>query len=390
MIALGEGKLSVIVPLVATSIADGNRFSRVIVLKSLAKQMSDTIAQRLGGLVDRHICFLPFSRKLEVNATVVSHIQSLQEACLKDQGILLAQPEHILSFKLMGIERLTSGDIHTASKLLQSQHWLDSHARDILDESDELLDVKFQLIYTLGSQRMMDGQPDRWLITQGIFDLVERNAKALHAISPRFIEIEYRTASSFPAIQLLSSEIEGQLISRIARGVIESHLPGLNFNYCSDHVKAATLRFIAERSVTEEDCDLLIDAFGEQDSFVQKLLLVRGLIAHDILLFVLRNKRWSVNYGLHPSRCLSAVPYRAKGVPAPSAEFGHPDVSVALTCLSYYYTGLSDAQIRRALEMLLKSDDPSVEYAAWIRGYESLPTLLQSYRAINLEYDRQC
>jgi len=380
----------VIVPLVASAIANGHRLSRVIVLKSLTKQMSDTMTLRLGGLVGRQIYFLPFSRKLQLDEDVVSQIQDLHEECLNNQGILLAQPEHILSYKLMGIERLTSGDFHLASQLLSSQRWLETNTRDILDESDELLDVKFQLIYTLGTQRMMDGQPDRWLIVQDTLDLVEKNAATLLGEFPRLIEVERRTASSFPTIRLLSANIGKQLTSKIARDVVDSHLPGLNFEFHLDQVKDAALRFIQERSVTGEDCDLLKEAFGDQESFVQKLLQVRGLIAYDILLFVLRSKRWSVNYGLHPSRCLSAVPYRAKGVPAPSAEFGHPDVSVALTCMSYYYTGLSDAQIRRTLEMLQRSDDPSVEYASWIKKCEFLPSHLQSWTAVNLEDDRQC
>ncbi len=112
--------------------------------------MSDTVSQRLGGMVDRRIYFLPFSRKVQVNERVVMQIQELHKSCLESGGILLAQPEHILSFKLMGIERLTSGDLGLASKLMKSQRWLECNARDILDESDELLDVKFQLIYTLG------------------------------------------------------------------------------------------------------------------------------------------------------------------------------------------------------------------------------------------------
>jgi hypothetical protein len=36
-----------------------------------------------------------------------------------------------------------------------------------------------------------------------------------------------------------------------------------------------------------------------------------------------------------------AVPFQAKDVPAERAEFGHPDVAIILTILSYYYSGLS-------------------------------------------------
>lgn len=341
-------------------------------------------------MVDRRIYFMPFSRKIQLNERVIAQIQQLNESCLKSGGILLAQPEHILSFKLMGIERLTSGDFALASKLMKSQQWLESNARDLLDESDELLDVKFQLIYTLGTQRMMDGQPDRWLIIQSIFDLVQKHASNLQAENPGHVDIVYRSSSSFPMVTLLSRDINRELIVRIASDVVDSHVPGLNFQLCSPTVKKAVLNFIQDQQVSVEDCKELTRSFGEQKPLIQKLLLVRGFVAYKILIFVLQSKRWSVNYGFDPTRCLSAVPYRAKGVPAPSAEFGHPDVAVALTCLSYYYSGLSDSQIRKSLELLRKSDDPSIEYLSWIKHCNQLPKHLHSWYAVNLEDDHQC
>ena len=352
--------------------------------------MRDTVSQRLGGIVDRPIYFMPFSRKAQVNESVVTQIQDLYESCLESGGILLAHPEHVLSFKLMGIERLTSGDMGVTPRLMKSQQWLESNARDILDESDELLDVKFQLIYTLGTQRMMDGQPDRWLIVQGIFDLVQKHALKLQEEKPGEVEVVFRSRSSFPTITLLSQQVDRELIARIASDVVDSHLPGLNFQLCPTRVSNAVLNFIKDRKVSVEDCQEVMRSFGEQKPFIQKVLLVRGFIAYEILIFVLRSKRWSVNYGLHPTRCLSAVPYRAKGVPAPSAEFGHPDVAVALTCLSYYYNGLSEDQIRKSLKLLQRSDDPSVEYQSWIKRCDQLPVHLRDWSAVNLEDEHQC
>lgn len=390
IILLGEGKSSVIVPLVAVAIADGSRLSRVVVLKSLVKQMSDTISQRLGGLVDRQIFFMPFSRKVKIDAEIVAKIQSLQHTCLERGGILLSQPEHILSFKLMGIERLTSGELRIAAQLMQSQQWLEAKARDILDESDELLDVKFQLIYSLGSQCVLDGGPDRWVMTQQIFDLIERHVAALEEQYPKHVEIKYRSTSSFPHLRLLSAKVGRRLVQLLAQDVVDSRLPGLNFEGSPAPIKETVLRFIHDREVSDQDCLILKSNFSSRESFMQKLLLVRGLLAYKILLFVLRNKRWLVNYGLHPSRCLSAVPYRAKGVPAQQAEFAFPDVFVTLTILSYYYSGLTNIQIRQTLQLLAKADDPSLEYASWTRKCTNLPQYLRSWTAVNLEDDQMC
>lgn len=69
-----------------------------------------------------------------------------------------------------------------------------------------------------------------------------------------------------------------------------------------------------------------------------------------------------VDYGLHPLCCLMAVLFWAKGVLSDNAEFGHPDVAVALTCLSYYYEGLTQDQVCHCFSLLAKENDPLAEY----------------------------
>ena len=352
--------------------------------------MADTLFQRLGGLVDRQVFFMPFSRKVEPKRDFSLRIQVLLNDCVSRRGILLAQPEHILSFKLMGIERLTASDFLIASQLIDIQKWLDDNARDVLDESDEILDVKFQLIYTLGSQKMMDGQPERWLLIQGVFDLVDKHAWELRNSYPDSIEVHRHSEAAFPAIRLLTSDIGRSLIAAIVRDICNGHLSNLTFTNGPPHVREAMERFLQEVKVGADDVGIIHDFLNGSESSMKNLLLLRGLIAHNVLLFVLRSKRWMVNYGLHPTRCLTAVPYRAKGIPAPSAEFGHPDVAIALTCLTYYYTGLSDSQIRTSIELLQKVDDPSLEYQAWTRGCYSLPARLRDWVAVNLEDEQQC
>lgn len=352
--------------------------------------MADTLFQRLGGLVDRQLFFMPFSRKVEIKGKASLRIQALLDDCVSRHGILLAQPEHILSFKLMGIERLTSGDFATASPLIRIQIWLDGKARDVLDESDEILDVNFQLIYTLGSQRMMDGQPERWLLIQGVFDLVEKCACELRNSHADSIEVRRRSEAAFPTIRLLTSDIGRLLTAAIVRDIRAGHLPEFAFMNCPPHVREAMERFLQEVKVSANDFATICGFLKGSKSSIKNLLLLRGLIAHNILLFILYSKRWLVNYGLHPTRCLTAVPYRAKGIPAPSAEFGHPDVAIALTCLTYYYTGLSDSQIRTSIGLLQKVDDPSSEYQMWTQGCHSLPAELRDWVAVNLEDERQC
>ena len=373
----------------AVAIADGKRLSRVIVLKSLSKQMSDTMAQRLGGLVDRRIYFMPFTRKLSIDVNTARQIRDLLDECRLRKGILIAHPEHILSFKLAGIERLISDDKDTASQLLRTQQWLNCNARDVLDESDEVLDVNFQLIYSLGNQRMMDGQPDRWLIAQALFDLVKQVVPTLQDDYPNHIEVSYRSTQAFPTLRILSPEVGQAMISKLAENIVDSQLPGLSFVNIPTGIRRALRAFIQELDVKAHDCSLLQSYYRDQDAMLSKILHIRGLLGHGVLLHAIQAKRWSVNYGLQPDRCMLAVPYRAKGVPAPNAEFGHPDVAVALTCLSYYYAGLSGDQTRKAISFLERADDPSSEYLSWIQKHPNSSTPPLHWTAVNLEDDSQ-
>ncbi|CAF3387772.1 unnamed protein product, partial [Rotaria sp. Silwood2] len=46
--------------------------------------------------------------------------------------------------------------------MLTVQQWLKQYVRDVLDESDEILHVEYQLIYTVGGQEQGDGDAERW------------------------------------------------------------------------------------------------------------------------------------------------------------------------------------------------------------------------------------
>ncbi len=70
------------------------------------------------------------------------------------------------------------------------------------------------------------------------------------------------------------------------------------------------------------------------------------------------------------------------------AEWGHPDVAILFTCLAFYYDGLSLAQLRQALEHVLKSDDPSQAYDRFSQQ-STLPDSLRDWNAINVDDEPQ-
>lgn len=250
-LCMGEGKTSVIVPIVAASLADGMKLVRVVVLKPLSGQMFQTLVQKLGGLVNRRIFFMPFSRGIAMGKREIEVVKQLYEDCMQSGGILLVQPEHILSFKLLGLEWLYNSknkrkdksdtvgsneksDPEVAQLLLDTQAWLEARSRDILDESDEILNVRHELIYTIGNPAPIQNHPDRWVIIQEIFDLIQAHFKTLE-VSVEDFEVETHKQARFGSIRILNTAAGKKLLCEIAEKIIKgTQLPPSYFQLATD------------------------------------------------------------------------------------------------------------------------------------------------------------
>ncbi|EUC59846.1 large low complexity protein, putative, partial [Rhizoctonia solani AG-3 Rhs1AP] len=390
---MGEGKSSVVVPIVASTLADSSRLVRVVVLKPLWRQMFDLLVNRLSGLSNRRIYYLPFGRHIEIDNSIAQKLRSLYEECMHEGGILLAQPEHILSFKLMGIDRLItwsdSSDMAVADSLRSIQKWLKAHTRDILDESDEILHVRYQLVYTVGDQQPLDDHPDRWTTTQQLLHLAAEHIEQFQQKYANGLLHKYRDHGRFPKIRIMPDclvEAEQSLIKAIAADVRNGRLLNLSCDRLPLSVQNNLIEFFTENQLPFLEYESLRQSCG--DALWKGLLLVRGLLASGILVFALKHKHYRVDYGLDLSRSLLAVPYRAKDTPSLRAEFGHPDVAVVLTCFSYYYQGLTNQQLDLCFELLFKLDNPTLEYEQWVQRNSATPDDLRQLNGVNIK-DRE-
>ncbi|KAK7032650.1 hypothetical protein VNI00_012915 [Paramarasmius palmivorus] len=385
---MGEGKSSVIVPLVATALANGEKIVRVVVLKPLAGQMFQLLVERLAGLANRRVFYMPFSRQVRVGQEQVAQIQKLYLTCMEEGGIWVVQPEHILSFKLMGIDKsLVSRDNAVAQSLIQLQHWLNLRSRDILDESDEILHIRYQLVYTVGQQRPLELHPDRWNIVEELFTLVSRHVEEVKSRNHHGVDLQSTIHGGFAPVRIVDLKAGKELVETIVEDILGDSLPTFSVRFFTQEVKNQARLFITVPKIPNELVVKLKNSVAGGD--YKRLLLLRGLIAHGILLYTLREKQYRVDYGLDLSRSLLAVPYRAKDVPSPRAEFGHPDVGLALTCLSYYYQGLTSPQLKLCFDILNKLDNPPLEYEAWVNGDAEIPLHLRSLNGINTEDEDQ-
>ena len=275
-----------------------------------------------------------------------------------------------------------------ARALLEIQRFLETHARDILDESDEVLRPQLQLVYALGYRYPFEGSPDRWIIVQQLLGLVKSHVYLLSAAKSRTIRCDGDSSGSFPHIHILQAEGGKRLMSLLADDVIDGRLSCFSL-HSELGVRAAIREFILCKDIHPATVKM-VEEYAHQRTCWASLLLLRGLLAHGVLLFTLTQRRWRVDYGLDPSstpRTMLAIPYRAKDVPAEKAEFGHPEITILLTCLSYYYGGLSQEQLRISFELLLQQDVPSSEYALWLEycGNAPMPTALQNLGSINIK-----
>ena len=237
---MGEGKTSVVTPIAAAALADGKRLVRVVVLKPLSAQMYQTLVQKLGGLLNRRIFFMPFTRSVKMGLEEAKLVRTLFEDCMRIGGIVLAQPEHVLSFKLLGLEWLSHAKNKKGAKkptainkrydevaeiLVDTQRWLETNSRDILDESDEILNVRHELIYSIGRSRPIQNAPDRWAIIQDIFSLIQ-NHFCENTNQSRDYEVgPTENAAQFPTIRILQTRESEPLLRKIAAKVVAGELP---------------------------------------------------------------------------------------------------------------------------------------------------------------------
>ncbi|KAI6538929.1 hypothetical protein MCOR05_004791 [Pyricularia oryzae] len=394
---MGEGKSSVIVPLVASLLADGTQLVRVIVAKPQSKQMLQMLLAKLGGLLDVHVFQLPFSRALRLDPAKVNDIAADLNRCMRKDGILLVQPEQIFSFKLMGLECLINGKESIGRTLLEGQQFFDENSCNIVNESDENFNVKFELVYTMETQRPIDYSPGRWRLVQDVMDVVRDVAPSVAQEVPASLEIHNQFGmGSFPRLRILKANGKQALVQEVASRICATGLSGLPIARQNEKSRAALLTYLTKVKLTPAEINAVKCAQQGgfwSDATKAPFLLLRGILAGGILAFTLARKRWRVNYGLDPMRqppTRLAVPYRAKNSPSPRSKFSHPEVVLFLTSLSYYYGGLSDEDLFVTFGQLLKSDQPDQEYNAWIADAPNLNSSFHHLEGVNIKDKPQC
>lgn len=251
--------------------------------------------------------------------------------------------EHQLSFQLKMYELIQKNELDNALEFQTVKKWLNANIRSILDESDAILQPKYQLIYTVGNQLALDGGVQRWFVMQAVLKRVPHHMQQLFKeygndaieFNEKYLK-RYRPDVFIPC-RIIKESIYLQLKQAIITDLFADRMD-ITLPEMKDSTRKNVEAFLKQQSREpfEKICkDLTLD--------VQNIILIlNGLLQFDVLKLMLV-KRWRVNYGINEKgkdKRKMAVPFRAKDVAAELTEFGHPDVAIGFTHLSYYYSGL--------------------------------------------------
>ncbi|PGH03628.1 hypothetical protein AJ79_07320 [Helicocarpus griseus UAMH5409] len=260
---MGEGKSSVIIPIVAVALANTEKLVRVVVLRSLSKQMLNRMIKRLGGLVGRRVYQLPVSRSLRPTMKMAKRIQNLYR-----------------------LDQLLAGIAEVGNALISAQRWLNETSRDILDESDEIL------------SRAIEFSPNRWTIIQAVLELAHNISRDVLKLFPLGLELRPAFSGSTRfRIRVLQPEAGQKLIEMIANRIREGGLPEVPVLHFPKVTRDILFRSLTTLSMTKGDLKLLDKLIFKLENR-QDLLILRGLLAGGILMFAFTQKRWRVNLDL--------------------------------------------------------------------------------------------
>lgn len=313
--------------MVALELATDNLF-RIIVPRPLLLQSAQILQAKLGGLLDREVLHVPFSRRTPTDQQLMHAYGCLHNEVQLRNGIVLALPEHILSFKLSGIQRLCDGKVDESAVMIKIQDRFDRHARDVLDECDVTLGIRTQLIYPSGSQHTVDGHPLRWQTIQALLDLVFSYLDDLVNRFPHSIEVVRRTGVSL--FYFLRDDVEVYLLDQMVQKICRGQTSILPLRHLPRRAQQDIRSFITEPLVDAAITSRVMAMFGEKQHLVHVVLHLRGLVVYGILLSTLK-KRWNVQYGLHPKRDPIAVPYQVRLLRTMSLmQLGYPHSSLLI------------------------------------------------------------
>ena len=111
-------------------------------------------------------------------------------------------------------------------------------ARNIIDESDEILSVKYQLIYTISNQTEVDGGSLRWKVPQELLRIARTHFNQLKKkYGENCIEFNEYDGLRYPHIRLLNKEAYKELCELICLDLFKGKADYLQIKVTFKHME---------------------------------------------------------------------------------------------------------------------------------------------------------
>ncbi|KAI9348499.1 hypothetical protein BDR26DRAFT_701617 [Obelidium mucronatum] len=379
---MGEGKTRVIMPMVILALSEKGNLIRVNVLTQLfAEALGHLHSTLTASVLGVKILSLPFHRLVALDKTKIEKIKLAVEMIQTQGGFVIAAPEHRLSLYLK-IEELKQEN--SAIYPLLDSYYKERKWFDLFDESDAILTYKYQLIYAIGGHELLPHGIERWSMVHALLRVLNNNESVKRHLRASSFSTELTGVKSFEfkqirLIQGLAESVDKTEFWETLKRILVKELiasPPTELIWITE--MAETPGFLTALNLTLVDPQSLATTlFEEFEQLVAvnqaQILMLRGLLSFGLLEHCL-SMRHAVNFGVDGKRSKRmAVPFLAVDVPSEAAEYSHADAAILLTSLSYYYIGLSDAEMVEALKALLNLTQESQKhhYSLWFKQIEA-------------------
>ncbi|KIW36713.1 uncharacterized protein PV06_11122 [Exophiala oligosperma] len=139
----------------------------------------------------------------------------------------------------------------------------------------------------------------------------------------------------FPHLYITDRDTGQLVLESVVDNICSNGLPSLRLDLVTEGKRQKIRRYITDLRPGRTIVAAVNRITAHDETLKKKLLVLRGLFAHKVLLFALHQHRWRVTYGLSLDRSVLAVPFRAKDQPTPRSEFSHPDFTIIPVLFSF-------------------------------------------------------
>ncbi len=378
-LGMGEGKSSVILPLLLHLLADGKQLGLGILPEWLYEILAQDLDKSSRALFNQTIFKFEFDRHTNMDEEWLTKQYVTLAAAIQNRDAVITTKTALLSFRNRFLERCQEFNKADRSDL-DEQMLLDKNLKlmasilylfktrgaVIADEIDTILDIRQELNYALGLPKKIE--TSKWQLGLRIYDKILFN--------PKFKSFGDKLRANQQS--LLSSAEQQSLQRRLARSFYREWKEQLDENltveqfsqYLLDHKEIEDLREGMPEFMHQ------LKAKPETLALYQEIILLRHYLCKTLP--VTLSHAGNVHYGRAVDG-MNTVPYKANNTPS-QAEFGEQFERIGHFIQDYMQNGLSSVQVQTWVNTLLKRIQDEMHevltHTGSLGAYEETPTHL--------------